>query len=197
MADSIRGFISIQSAQVFLLPVQNGAHLASRAVPISTTIGIRTSLLDLKTGDFVVVSGRLHDNDQNGEPDEVTVHAIESVGLNELIGTWRSPNWEVVRFEDFTSMSLYRPRYMTGKTPLHNPRRGRMSFSKLKDLNYTLAPEQGSNYSIFLVEKMSLAGPAPIYVGRLSVQKRLLKLEIFDSKTGQPGEVLSLSPVRD
>lgn len=208
-ADSIRGFVQIQNSQVFFQPVVDGLPLTEKALPISTSIGVRTALLDLRSGDYVVVSGRLVDSNRDGVTDEVAVHAIESVGLNSLIGTWRSAKWEVVRFEDFSRMSLYRPRFRLSATPSPaglnpvtsaalNP--SRMSLSKLKDLNYTLAPEQGSTYSIFLVEK-KVTGPAPVYVGRLhvkeSAQEKRLTLEIFDPKTGDSAEVLSLSPVRE
>lgn len=209
LADSIRGFVQIQNSQVFFQPVIDGKPLTEKALPIATTIGIRTSLLDLRSGDYVVVSGRLIDTDRDGITDEVSVQAIESVGLNSLIGTWRSAKWEVVRFEDFSRMSLYRPRFRLSATPSStglnpvtsaslNP--SRMSLSKLKDLNYSLAPEQGSIYSIFLVEK-KITGPAPVYVGRLHVKEsekeKRLTLEIFDPKTGESAEVLSLSPVRE
>ncbi|CAN5528744.1 hypothetical protein BH10BDE1_BH10BDE1_15330 [soil metagenome] len=182
----------------------------SRELPVTAAISVRTALLDLKTDDFVVVSGSLIDIDHDDRPDEVQVEGIESVGLRSVLGTWRSDKWEVVRFEDFTRMSLYRPKAGSGlasalginfhlEMSLLNPLTSlkRLGFSKLKDLNYTLAPERGSAYSIFLVEKKPGGGPAPVYVGRLEVQDRALKLEIYNPKTGESSEVLSLLPVRD
>ena len=163
-----------------------------KPLSISTSLAIRTSLLDLKSGDFVVVSGELADKNLDGIYDEVVVDAIESVGLNQLIGSWRSSKWDVVRFEDFNSLSLYRPKFSGPQTV-----GTRADLAKLKDLSYTLAPERGSSYSIFLAEKNSLSIPAPVYVGHLEVRADSLKLEIFDPKTGSSSEVLSLSPVRD
>lgn len=206
-ADSIRGFIHIQNSKVLLQPIVEGRPVTEKAIPISTSIGIRTSLMDLRSGDYVVVSGRLVDTDRDGMTDEISVQAIESVGLNTLIGTWRSPKWEVVRFEDFSRMSLYRPHFRlrangTSGLGFTVPPAGSSptGLSKLKDLNYSLAPEQGSVYSIFLVEKKA-SGPAPIYIGRLRVNEnqieKHLTLEIFDPKTGNSSEVLSLSPVRE
>jgi hypothetical protein len=219
-ADSIRGLITIRGAQVFLRPISATPaamfvpRSLAREFPVSASIAIRTSLLDLKTDDFVVVSGSMVDADHDGLSEEIRVDAIESVGLKSLLGTWRSNKWEVVRFEDFTRMSLYRPKFRrTPSLPLsmefhlgplsRNPVASlkRLGFSKLKDLNYTLAPERGSSYSIFLVEKRQGIGPAPVFVGRLKIEtndgKPGLQLEIYDPKTGYASEVLSLSPVRD
>lgn len=192
-AASIRGFISIQSSRVFLRPVIEGVRRPAPPLSIATSIGIRSSLLDLKTGDYVVVSGQFRDSNLDGRIDEVFVQAIESVGLKDLIGTWQSENSEFVRFEDFTRMSFYRPR---GTSELAI--RGRhLNLAKTKDLNYTLAPEQGSSYSIFLFEKASGGRPAPVYVGRLDVKRNALRLEIYHPQTGGSWEVLSLLPVRD
>lgn len=185
-----------------------------REFPIRASIAVRSTLLDLKTDDFVVVSGTMADSDRDGRTDEIQVDAIESVGLKSVLGAWRSEKWEIVRFEDFSRISLYRPKFRAGSKealsvamqlenrPI-NPMASlkRLGFSKLKELNYTLAPEHGSSYSIFLAEKQTGAGPAPVFVGRLDLKvqdgKRKLILEIFDPKTGAASEVLSLSPVRD
>lgn len=190
-ADSLRGFITIQGTQILLMPVSNMTPVLPKPIPVQTTLGIRASLLDLKSGDFIVAAGRLEDFDHDGVFENVTIQAIESVGLQDLIGTWRSEKWEVIRFEDFTRISLYRPRF--------HPQR-HLNLAKLKELNYTLAPGLGSSYSIFLVEKRA-SGPAPIYVGRLSrklgPKGLILELEILDPSTGEVSEVLSLSPVRE
>ena len=163
-----------------------------KPLSISTSLAIRSSLLDLKSGDFVVVSGEFVDKNLDGIDDEIRVDAIESVGLTQLIGSWRNSNWDVVRFEDFNSLSLYRPKSRSGALP-----GAHADLAKLKDLSYTLAPEKGASYSIFLAEKNSLSVPAPVYVGHLDVKADSLQLEIFDPKTGHSSEVLFLSPVRD
>jgi hypothetical protein len=119
--------------------------------------------------------------------------AIESVGLSDLLGMWRSPGWQVVKFENYNSMSLYRPKFLKSKTGSNL-----MSFAKFKDLSYTLAPETGSSFSIFLAEKQ--ANPvarASVYVGRIHLAKDLVTLEIYDPRNGKILETLSLSPVRD
>ena len=147
----------------------------------------------MKTGDFAVLNGELIDTDGDGLSDQVEVNAVESVGLNELIGSWRSAMWEVIRFDDFNHMSLFRPKSRVSKAG------HKVGLAKLRELNYTLAPDRGLAYSIFLAEKAepSKVGLAPVYVGRLEVRPRALKLEIIDPKTGVSSEVLSLSPVRD
>lgn len=209
---SIRGFVSIQGSKIFLLPMTPpalrpgaGLALALKPLPIETSIANRTALMDLKTGDFVVLSGAYQDTDGDRIIDQVNVAAIESVGLNAVLGTWRNAKWELVRFEDFNRVSLYRPRFVTNaKTGEHDgpsPVTSLQDYAKLKDLNYTLAPERGSAYSIFLVEKTQKKGPAPVYVGRLRLPQPgvggTLTIEILDPRTGTSSEVLSLSPVQD
>ena len=170
--------------------------LNPKPLSISTSLAIRLALLELKNGDFVVVSGEFGDKNRDGISDEIRVDAIESVGLTQLIGSWRSSKWDVVRFEDFNSLSLYRAK-SRGAQRLGTPPGARAELAKLKDLSYTLAPEQGSSYSIFLAEKNSFRVPAPVYVGHLELKPDSLKLEILDPMTGHASEVLSLLPVRD
>ncbi len=193
-ADSIRGFILIESMQVYLLPLPKQTD--AKRLSVSTSFQLRSSLLDLKTGDYVVLDGKLSDSDRDGQTDEVVVDGIESVGLSDLIGTWRSPKWQVVHFENFNSLTLYRPKF-----PAPARQSGFVDLTKFKDLSYSLAPELGTSYSIFLVEKHAASGTrGAVYVGRLKLQNEAvttLTLEIFDPKTGKSNEVISLSPVRD
>ncbi len=194
-ADSIRGFILIESMQVYLLPLPKQTE--AKRLSVSTSFQLRSTLLDLKTGDYVVLDGKLSDSDLDGRTDEVVVDGIESVGLSDLIGTWRSPKWQVVHFENFNSMTLYRPTFSSSSKS-----HGYIDLAKFKDLSYSLAPEMGSSYSIFLVEKQATLGTrGAVYVGRLQLQseatRTALTLEIFDPKTGKSNEVISLSPVRD
>lgn len=187
---SIRGFISLESSGLFLLPLPK--QTSAKRLSITTSFRIRATLSALKTGDYVVVTGTLSDSRRDGKIDEVNVDAIESVGLSDLIGTWRSPKLQFVRFENYNTVSLFRPQ--TLKTTSN-----RMSLAKFRDLNYSLAPDIGSSYSIFLADKRSTPkNRGSVYVGRIQLQNsEALTLEIFNPKTGEPAEVLTLSPVRD
>lgn len=210
-AESIHGIVSFEKIsshlgsnveEIRVRPLV-GSHFSApvsssvNGFPIETSLLIRESLATLQAGDFVVLSGQYLDHDQNGSIDSIYVNGIESVGLKRLIRTWKSEKWDIMKFENFNRMILYRPNSPAGlATPLR--------FQKLKELNYTLAPEQGSGYSILMVETPSAAAtpsalparPAhPVFAGRLSVEKDRLKLELFDTKSGLTAEVYSLSPL--
>jgi hypothetical protein len=191
-ADSVRGFIKIEAAQVYLLPVSN--EILAERLSITTSLQIRSALLDLKTGDYVVVTGTLSNATASGIKDQISVDAIESVGLSDLLGTWRNANGQVIRFESFNSAALYRQNIHFGSAEPTD-------FAKYKDLSYSLAPEHGSAYSIFLAEKHSPAGSTKlrgtVYVGRIRLQGDALTIEFFDPNTGGSTQVLTLSPVRD
>lgn len=208
-AESIHGIVSFEKIsshlgsnveEIRVRPVV-GSHFSATVTgakdfPIETSLLIRESLATLQAGDFVVLSGQYLDHDQNGSIDSIYVNGIESVGLKRLIRTWKSEKWDIMKFENFNRMVLYRPNSPAGlATPLR--------FQKLKELNYTLAPEQGSGYSILMVETPSVTPPSalplrpahPVFAGKLTVEKDRLKLELFDTKSGLTAEVYSLSPL--
>ena len=208
-AESIHGIVSFEKIsshlgsnveEIRVRPVV-GSHFSApvsgpKGFPIETSLLIRESLAALQAGDFVVLSGQYLDHDQNGSIDSIYVNGIESVGLKRLIRTWKSEKWDIMKFENFNRMVLYRPNTPTGAaTPLR--------FQKLKELNYTLAPEAGSGYSILMVETPSAVTPAalparpahPVFAGKLTIEKDRLQLELFDTKSGLTAEVYSLSPL--
>jgi hypothetical protein len=200
LAESIHGIVSFEKVpshlgtsieEIRVSPV-TGSRLAAtvssafkKGFPIETSILIRETLGSLQAGDFVVLSGQYFDQDQNGSIDSILVNGIESVGLKRLIRTWKSDKWAVMKFENFNRMILYRPDL------------GSSRLKKLKELNYTLAPDQGSDYSILMVEARSTpARPSkPVFAGKLTVEKDRLQLELFDTKSGLTAEVYSLSPL--
>lgn len=207
-AESIHGVVSFESVathlgsyveEVRVRPVI-GRHLPSPAAPtkgfpIETSLMIRESLGSLQEGDFVVLSGQYLDQDQDGSIDSIYVNGIESVGLKRLIRAWKSDKWDIMKFENFNRMVLYRPNPTIGATPLR--------FQKLKEMNYTLAPEQGSGYTILMVEAppaTSLAAQPvrpthSVFAGKLTVEEHILRIELFDTKSGLTAEVYSLSPL--
>lgn len=200
LAGSIHGIVSFEKVpshlgtsieEIRVSPVTGGRLAATgslafkKGFPVETSILIRESLGSLQAGDFVVLSGQYLDQDQNGSIDSIRVNGIESVGLKRLIRTWKSDKWAVLRFENFNRLILYRPDM------------GGSRLQKLKELNYTLAPDQGSDYSILMVEtNTTSARPGkPVFAGKLTVEKDRLTLELFDTKSGLTSEVYSLSPL--
>lgn len=130
----------------------------------------------LKDGDQVIVQGTL-----NSDGREIKIESVDRVGLQELLGAWRSSRWEIFEFRDFNNLDLFLP--TAGQT--NEP-----SLVRTHSLKYVITPEQNSRYSIFLSDDTS------VLMGFLEVQKNSLNLTITNSKTGQTSEKISLSPIR-
>ena len=45
--------------------------------------------------------------DLNSDTHSIDVQAIESVGLQGLLGIWRTQQWQVFEFRDFNRLNLY------------------------------------------------------------------------------------------
>jgi hypothetical protein len=169
-AQSIRGFIRTDSDGVVYLDVSaNEPPYRIEASP-QTERDIR----NLKLGDFLVARGSLDKTESVAHVD-----VIETVGLRGLIGPWQSRSKKVYEFQDFSRLNLYRElRDATGVT-----------LSKFKQLNYSVAPEAGGRYSIFMSDNRS------VQIGFLDFQARGIQLTVIDPKTGRVSENISLSPL--
>lgn len=188
-AGTIRGFLVVQPDAVRIRPLSNSS-IRPPALPVEADLNTLGSLLSLRSGDFVVATGDMIDRDGRPGAEAVLIQGIESVGLQNLIGSWRTARWDVIRFEDFSRASLYSH---TQRRDTHTSSVRPTGLAKLKELRYTLAPERANGYSIFLVESGSRT-PGPVYVGRLELSapghaaKQEIKLDILDPSSGQVSE---------
>lgn len=195
-AESIRALVVKTASETRLNPLVKGQPLSRRGLPIETTFALREALNALNSGDFVIVSGTLLDLNRNRKPDHVRVQGIESVGLQRLLGVWRTANWDVFNFESFEKLTLYK--YHRVGRAAHE-----MRLSHLKDMSYSLSPDRGSVYSIFMVEAPhpQLGRGGQVFLGSLELQSQagtpVLQLSLIDSKTGRVSEILSLSQVAE
>ncbi|MBL7689825.1 MAG: hypothetical protein JNJ49_17450 [Bdellovibrionaceae bacterium] len=188
-AATIRGFLIVQPDSVRIRPLSNSS-IRPPALPVEADLNTLGSLLSLRSGDFVVATGEMIDRDSRPGAEAVLIQGIESVGLQNLIGSWRTARWDVIRFEDFSRASLYsQTQHRDTSASSARP----TGLAKLKELRYTLAPERANGYSIFLVESSSRK-PGPVYVGRLELSapghaaKQEIKLDILDPSSGQVSE---------
>lgn len=169
-AETIRGFIRTDANGVAHLDVSvNEPPYRIEASPQS-----ERDIGKLKLGDFLVARGSL-----DKATNVAHVDVIETVGLRGLIGPWQSGSKKVYEFEDFSRLNLYREfRDSTGVT-----------LSKFKQMNYSVSPEAGGRYSIFMSDNRS------IKIGFLDFEARGIKLTVIDPKTGRVSENISLSPL--
>ncbi|MES2965583.1 MAG: hypothetical protein V4760_17005 [Bdellovibrionota bacterium] len=168
---SIRGFIRTSHDGSVYLDVSAGEPpFRIEARHAQTEKDIR----NLKLGDFLVARGTLDRGTAIAHVD-----TIETVGLRGLIGPWQSGSKRVYEFEDFSRLNLYRElRDSTGVT-----------LSRFKQMNYTVAPEAGGRYSIFMSDNRS------VQIGFLDFEDDGIELTVIDPKTGRVSENISLSPL--
>ncbi|MEK7357414.1 MAG: hypothetical protein AAB250_13260 [Bdellovibrionota bacterium] len=170
-AQSIRGFIRMNTDGEAFLEV---APTATTYRLLTTSSLVANDLRNLKQGDFLVARGSL-DEAQN----IAFVDTIETVGLANLIGAWQSGTTRVYDFEDFSRLNLYKA--------TQDPKG--VILSKLREMNYLIAPESGGRYSIFMSDNRS------VQIGFLDFTASGVELSVIDPKTGRVSEHISLSPI--
>lgn len=179
-------------SEIRIRPIEMGG-LAPQSYPLQTSIAIRSALSNLSPGDYVVLTGQFLDQDFDGQGDLLAVSGIESVGLKKLLGDWRNKAWDIFRFHDYNRLGLYRP--ASAPRPSST-----LQFRKLKEMNYTLAPEAQGSFSLLMVETLNSSALAdsrakPVFVGRLQITNLGgVLLDVFDPNSGKPVESHALTP---
>lgn len=172
-ADALRGFI-LKSGGASYLQVQTENGKSQRLAIAAQSAIVDTSIKRLKSGDYLVARGAVLP-----ETNSVQIEAIESLGLQALVGAWSTSRLEVYEFKDFSRLNLYVP---------NSDRKGH-PIVKAGEFQYAITPDQGSKYSIFLSSSKDLM------VGSIEFRKSRLMLKVVDPKTGEVSAELSLSPL--
>lgn len=166
-ATAIRGLIDTSSGSLAVL-TREGVHYHLT----TASAQVKAGLVRLQQGDFLVARGSIDELSRR-----VRIEAIESLGLKTLIGTWTSERSEVYEFRDFTRLNLY------------IPDQGWKKIEIAGQYHYSVAPDRGSRYSIFLSDNKS------VLVGSFEFKERNLHLTLLDPKTGRVSQNISLSPL--
>jgi hypothetical protein len=172
-ADSLRGFIHADAAgtEIYLnLRGNNDLYKITSSQP-----NVLSDLRALKENDFLIASGAI-----NAQARTVSIDAIESVGLQRLLGLWRTAKWQVFEFRDFNRVNLYSPSGVTAQ---------QMALEQKREFSYVLAPDCAKRYSILLSDDHT------VHAGSLQYSDGLVQITMFDTKTGQISEEISLLPV--
>jgi hypothetical protein len=172
VSQTIVGFLKNQSAteDLRLIVKESKEPLKILAQPY-----LLSSLRSLRDGNLIVASGRMDLATQ-----AVRIDAIQTLGLQELIGTWQSSRWEIFEFRDFSRLNLYMPMEKDN---------GSIGISHSHSLAYTITPESGDRYSIFISDQKK------IMLGTLRLHEKKLELAVYDSDSGKIAENISLSPI--
>jgi hypothetical protein len=169
-ADALRGFVQ-KKAGVRILVVQNDDGSQSQLQISTSTTQVQADINKLKSGDFLVARGSVANL-------TVQIDAIESLGLQALVGSWGTTTTDIYEFQDFTHLNLY------ASNADHS------QIVKTNEFQYSVAPDQGSRYSIF----MSNTGGS-VTVGSIEFKKRHLVLNTIDPTNGKVSADIVLSPL--
>ena len=123
----------------------------------------------------------------------IYVREIYSVGLRRLLGAWRTHDWKIFHFEDFSHLDVYSSPPGHGSVFPFNlilqKRRSRKK-RKVEKVEYVIAPGAKNNWSIFIINDDG------VQVGNLDFQKNKISLRLIDEKTGEYQEEFKLRPMR-
>lgn len=183
-SESIKGKVGFRGVEPYIL-LQTQTDPEPRPYPLqATSAALNSDLRRLSTGDLIIGTGvieRVAPGAVNGmRHGRVILNAIDTVGLKQILGHWRTPKWQVFEFRDFHHLNLYRaPSASTRSIAPHQ-------------MTYTLAPAGGDPnlWSIFMADKKG------IHIGSLAIGEKSLRLTLFDPESGQVKEELELSPFR-
>ncbi len=135
---------------------------------------VMLDLQKLEAGDYLSGEGVVYDGRAT-----IEVTAVKFVGLRKMLGIWRTTDWKVFNFKNFSRLDLYLPDSSISSQPVY-----------LRSLRYTVAPDNGDTWSILIVDSRS------VDVGSLSVDKDSMRIRVFDPKTGNIAQTIHLSPVQ-
>jgi len=169
-SESLRGFVHQSKGQLTIA-------LKSSATPFRVTpsSGSHENLSSLHDGDYVILTGNVNQANHT-----IEIEAIESVGLQALLGIWRTQQWQVFEFRDFNRLNLYGST-MTPPSPV--------GLEKLREFSYILAPNSDNKFTIILTDDKE------VHAGVIELADKSVHLQLFDSKTGQVAQDISLSPL--
>ena len=171
--ESIQGVIGLRAGQAYIRLTNFREALQLHGV----TRELVADLQRLGDGDFIVGRGQILKDRR-----VVALESIDTVGLRQILGTWRTENWNVYDFRDFNRLFLYVPRSATASSTTLAPTR---------QLTYTLAPNARENeWSIFMADKKG------VVIGEMHLRNRSMSLTLYDPKTGRVHQQLELAPFR-
>lgn len=172
-ASPIFGYIQI---------AEDGMHLRQETGTYeiqSANVDVSSGLARLRSGDFIAFEGQLSPGKKIA-----VIQSIDWVGLQRLLGYWRTSDRKLIEFASFTSLKFYsgNPTDVFYRPNRRTPRYE----SEVQTLSYRVAPSVGSSWSIFL----SNQGQAKF--GRLVLVDNSMTISFFDGNTGKITKTITL-----
>ncbi len=179
-ADAIRAKLEVLNNQLYI----QTAKCPQKLRVISDSRAITEALTELQNGDFLVGTGTT----QAGCT-ALKLESIDLVGLKNLLGAWRTAEWDVYDFKDFNNLLLYSLAPPNATMTATMTATMSAPFGPTRYLSYTLAPEHGKRWSIFMADKQD------VHIGTIEMTDTAVTLTLFDANTGLPSQKLSLLPI--
>jgi hypothetical protein len=177
-AGTVRGILHVSPVTGETSISLSGLPRPLRLVPVNPAVNLE--LMKLHEGDFLVGTANYHPPSSS-----LVLDAIESVGLQNLLGRWMTDNQQVFEFQDFFRLNLYDLR-----TDFFDVGSKKVSLSNKREYKYLLSPERDSGrFSIFLSDEKD------IMIGSLQFTTGRVLISVFDPKTGAVANTISLAPL--
>lgn len=148
---------------------------SSRIVTVEARPEIESYLRHLTTGDSISANGRV-----SNDGTRAFIESLDRVGMQELLGAWRSTSREIFEFQTYDKLNVYIP------TVTYD---GAVSLAQTRSLKYVLTPEKDNRFSIFMTDQKGV-----VRLAFIRIENRKLEMTLTDFDTGQPKEKISLSP---
>jgi len=173
MASPIQGTVHVGVDRVLNLVINN-KNFAIK----SQSVAVAQDLSRVGEGDLIVAEGYYSLASQI-----VYINSIDWVGLNRLLGHWRTDDWKVIEFKNYTQLYLY-------NTSLSNVKEfsPTVTESTRHDIQYRVTPGTGNYWSLLL------SGDRHVYIGELLLFDKTIALRIYDD-SGKFLKQLNLSRV--
>ncbi len=174
-ASPIFGYIQVTNEGI-LLRQEAGAVFEIQ----SANIDVSSGLARLRSGDFIAFEGYISPAQR-----KAVIQSIDWVGLQRLLGFWKTSDRKLVEFASFTALKFHQ-----GKPTdvFYRPKKPRYN-ENVPTLSYRIAPSVGSTWSIFLSNQGSGK------LGRLVLLDHTMTINFFDSETGRVIKTITLQKV--
>jgi hypothetical protein len=172
-ASPIFGFVEITENRYLL-------HQEAETFEIqSTSLEVTNTLQRLRTGDYLAFEGYISPAQR-----KAIIQSIDWVGLQRLIGYWRTSDKKLVEFSSFTNMKFHQG----NPNEIFIDHRPRYEGNSL-NVNYRVAPSVGTSWSFFL------SNQGNVKVGKLVLFDRAMAISFFDNQTGRITKTVTLQKV--
>lgn len=139
---------------------------------------IEQQVSKLRLNDFISFDGEL-EADEN----KVTVHAIDYVGISNLIGLWLGDDQSCYEFLSFTELNIFNQ----SKSGCHPS----LAKTQRKSLTYTINPSSSSDWFALFSDDIISFG-ADIFIQ----SKKHIEITVYDSETGAITKVVKLTKIQ-